>query len=194
MKPKPKKKKPNTYGVRPGAFPKDRRWRVDYDYLDKLSLEERQWLAAFTDAWVGGDFRGVDPDDWPKEVRSVVNQSKNMSRADTHTLAELQVGGLTSLTDKPRLEGPGSIDTTPVPDYLNDEDYKAARDEYRETLHQGRKPTDPVDTPAFRRAQRRLMKLVPPPTREPDEQDARQEADLFPQSGREPPGPRRRKS
>jgi len=52
----------------PGNYKKKRRhvrkhlfWRIDYDYWDKLSDEEKKWLDTFTDEYYDNVFNELDP-------------------------------------------------------------------------------------------------------------------------------------
>ena len=53
---------------------KIRRDLVDYDYIDKLSEKEKEFLNSFTEEWTGGYFRHgkkqVHPDDLKKDCYS----------------------------------------------------------------------------------------------------------------------------
>lgn len=79
------KKKKNLHGLRPATFPRSVRWRVDQDYTDKLSPEDRQFLAEFNDAYYGADFRGTDPDDWGPEERRERYRAKNAANRDLYS-------------------------------------------------------------------------------------------------------------
>ncbi len=52
--PFPSARQARGLGVRPALYPAYLRDRVDYDYIDRLSAEERTWLAAFTEEWLKG--------------------------------------------------------------------------------------------------------------------------------------------
>lgn len=47
---KPKNRRLAT--VNPKRYSRTVRWKIDYDYLDKLSPEEKKWLAEFTREWL----------------------------------------------------------------------------------------------------------------------------------------------
>ncbi len=48
------KRKVRLKSLNPQYQPRVRKELVDYDYIDKLSYEEKQWLAQFTDEYIGG--------------------------------------------------------------------------------------------------------------------------------------------
>jgi hypothetical protein len=60
-------------------------WRVDQDYAERLSTDERGWLAEFNDAYYGADFRGVAEEPWTTEARRVVYRAKNAANRDLMT-------------------------------------------------------------------------------------------------------------
>ena len=41
---------------------------IDYDYINKLSKEEKIWLNAFTEGWINADFRNPITDKMFKEI------------------------------------------------------------------------------------------------------------------------------
>lgn len=139
-------------------------WRVDYDYIDALSPEERKWLSHFSDAYYGGDFRKVDVEEWGPEERSDVNRTKNASRTDAHTLAAIGIwdaDGLTDVADlAEELESP-ELDPSPAPEYLEEPLYKEAREDFRKYLAPGRRTEDPKTHPHYYRARSRLKKVTP---------------------------------
>ena len=143
----------NTAALVPSNHPRPLQWRIDYDYVGKLSDDEQRWLANFTDAYVGGDFRKVDPAEWPAEQRSDVNRSKNASKTDAQTLNEVW-GTLSELP----LNAKAPV--SPLPDddyaYTNDPLYKSALAEYRSHLATGRKAKKPKPTPELEQARRKL--------------------------------------
>ena len=129
---------------------------VDQDYVSKLSPTEKEWLAAFNDAWVGGDFRRVPKSKWPKAARSVVNMSKNAGRVDVTTNGTA-VEGVRLEQRIADLEA----DWSETPEYLDSTEYKQALAEYRRTLNPSRKNLKPKVTPEFETAARRLKRLTP---------------------------------
>jgi hypothetical protein len=48
------------YGLIPQAFPKNKRWAIDQDYIDGLSPEEKAWLAQFNNEYYGGKVKKGD--------------------------------------------------------------------------------------------------------------------------------------
>lgn len=59
---------------------KIRRDAIDYDYVDKLSEEEKQWLNNFTEEFIGGSFnknkKQIHPDELKKDCYGR-NNSRN---------------------------------------------------------------------------------------------------------------------
>lgn len=43
-------------GLKPHYFPKTKKELIDFDYLDKLSPEELEWLSSFMEEWAGARF------------------------------------------------------------------------------------------------------------------------------------------
>lgn len=156
-------KRKNDAGLVASNFPLPDRWKFDQDYLDKLSTEERQWLAAFMDAYVGGDFRGVPREQWPLPNRSDVNRSKDAGKVDAFGLTAAGLWGAEGLANMDELAevlaSPPLPEAPPSAAYLEDPEYKAARDEFRRHLHPGH---EPKITPEYEKAARRLRKLSPP--------------------------------
>ena len=137
------------------------RWKIDYDYLRRLTPEERQWLAQFSDAHYGSDFRG-DPEAWSVPERRKVYNAKNSERGDAYAMSGLGncLGEL-----GPRLTSPSPEndprDFSDTPEYLNSDEYKRARDSFRETLSPHRTPHKPTHTPELERAHKRLETVTP---------------------------------
>lgn len=48
------------YGLIPQAFPKNKRWAIDQDYSQELSLEDQVWLAQFNNEYYGGKVKKGD--------------------------------------------------------------------------------------------------------------------------------------
>jgi hypothetical protein len=63
-KPKKKKKslreKTKFRALTKGVNLKSRGELIDYDYINKLSYEEKKWLNDFTEGWTNADFRSED--------------------------------------------------------------------------------------------------------------------------------------
>src|SRR5688572_22975843 len=45
----------------PYLYPVNRRWKVDYDYVNRLDDEAKAYLAQFTDEYYGNDFGFDEP-------------------------------------------------------------------------------------------------------------------------------------
>lgn len=186
----------SLHGLYARNFPRDRRWAIDQDYADKLTPDEKAWLAEFNDRYYGGDFRDSDPDVWDPPARSVVNRDKHASAADALTLAGLEGGaGVVPLApdgdpDSTPRDGSATGDNgnpsqsvrdwTRTPEYQDDPDYKAARAEYRQQLRQGRRDREPVASPTLERARRKLNRLIPPASSAPNGQTGHQSSNRSP--------------
>lgn len=156
-----RRKARNYHGLYPRNFAKDRRWAIDQDYLDKLSPDEREWLASFNDAYYGGDFRASDESEWGPKERSSVNRDKHASAADALTLANLAEGGTAEFEDE---DHPGARqDWSRPPEYLESPEYKETREKFRSALRQGRRDREPVPSLPLEHARRKLSRIVPPP-------------------------------
>lgn len=84
MDTKSKRKKRNSFGVIPGTHPRSVRWAVDFDYVHKLTAEEKEFLAEFTDSYYGADFRS-QPEGWDREERRKAYGRKNSANRDGFT-------------------------------------------------------------------------------------------------------------
>jgi len=147
---KPKRRKKRQYDTRPehGLYAKNYAkpvaWKIDYDYLDKLSPEMRAWLSDFSDAHYSGDFRSQHGSTWFPHERREAYVAKNAANRDSYAIAAVsnRVSHIPDLeratpSGKPRefdVAAPSPPDTRPVPEYLNSETYRAALEEYRASL------------------------------------------------------------
>ena len=52
-----KKKKKKLWGLEVNTFPRYSKGYMDYDYVEQLSDEEKEWLATFNDEYYGNTFR-----------------------------------------------------------------------------------------------------------------------------------------
>lgn len=153
------RKKKNQAGLASRNYPKPIRPFVDVDYAAKLSDEERTWLSTFLDGYYAGDFRASDDGQWPHEDRRKVWVSLNAIRRDAYAVS--QAGECLDQTDEdPRTTQDTETDEGPTPDYLNSEEYRAARAEFRANLTPGPRPTNPPQTLRFQLARKRLEKVV----------------------------------
>jgi hypothetical protein len=150
----PKPKRVGTYGLYPRNHPKSIKWRIDGDYYDKLSPEERQWMANFLDCHYAADFRG-DDGEWPTEERRKTYIAKNAANVDLLTDTETQVVPLDTFDPEAERQ-----DLNPTPAYLNEPAYKEAREQYRAHLTQGRKPVMPQETEELDAARRHLERTT----------------------------------
>lgn len=157
--PSKRRTKRGDAGARSRNFSRFTAWKVDQDYLAKLTPKERRWLAHFNDCHYGGDFRGAGAE-WSVAQRRESWNGHWAERGDLQTHAGLQ-GALEQHEDGTEHGEPASL--TPTPEYLNSPEYKAARDAFRAELQPGRRARAPVDTKKYRRAARRLAVLTPDP-------------------------------
>ena len=145
------------YGLYSRTHAKPVRWQVDWDYLDKLNPEEKAWLARFADEYYDGSFKNDGGELHTKEQRRECYRKKNSANVDVYSIYD--EGGALVRGDVPEREVE-QVRNWQTPEYLDDEDYKNARDGFRRHT-----PTDGrarfKDTPAARRAKKKLQKVVP---------------------------------
>jgi hypothetical protein len=141
------KVKPNTkpiHGVFARNYPKSVSWKVDFDYLEKLTQAELEWLAQFADRHYGGDFRGETEQDWTTEERRAAYSDKNRANRDAYTIADVS-GRMARIPDLERSTASGRARTFDVaaderldlqfgPEYLDSAAYRAAVEELRASL------------------------------------------------------------
>lgn len=120
------RKRGGSTGLAAATFPRSVAWRVDQDYADRLSSDERRWLAEFNDAFYGADFRGVPEERWSTSVRREVYRAKNAANRDLMT-CDVPAHGLDVPEETVELEELSLVDDGP----LDDERYKTAREAYR---------------------------------------------------------------
>jgi hypothetical protein len=169
---KRKFKTPPEHGLYAKNYTKPVQWKVDFDYLDKLSDEERRWLSDFSNSYYGGDFRSQHGSVWFPHERREAHVAKNAARRDVYALGQVsnRVDFIPDLEKPPRVEESKAprfeipanpkADFSPTPEYLNSESYRAAVEEYRDSLPQrgrGRKSWDPRRHEA---AKKRLERVI----------------------------------
>jgi hypothetical protein len=163
-------RKHSISGVFYRNYPRSTRWKVDQDYLSKLSREELEWLAAFNDRWVSANFSYTEPEgfpEWGQDERRAAYTAVNAANADiygkcpdeliqreTWTMVEIEGPDTHAQTALPH----ASSDTTS--EYLNSPTYKTARDSFRAHLCQKRLEISPKITPAYERAKETLERIV----------------------------------
>lgn len=152
-------------GANPRAHPKYRRWAVDFDYTQKLSREELEWLSKFSDSYYGGDFSDDEDGEWDLKSRREAYKRNNYARGDAYALAS--VGGCLEFdSDNPgkleRLEaGETVLEDDGVDDaYLNSPEYKQALIEYRATLNERANPAAPKQDLRHRWTKHKLEEVV----------------------------------
>lgn len=116
-------------------------------------------MDRFVDQIYGGDFRKDVDGKWTPEQRRKVWAELRAAREDAYGMAGL-ANGPEELPLHQEAEPVGK-DWGQSPDYLDTEEYRAARDEYRATLTQQRRPAEPEQTPRFLAARRRLGVVTP---------------------------------
>jgi len=120
-------KRGGTTGLAASTFPRSVAWRVDQDYADRLSLDERQWLADFNDRFYGADFRGETNVTWSTDERREVYRAKNAANRDLMTTDIPYHGWDMAEEETVELEEAVALDDGP----LDSPSYKAAREAYR---------------------------------------------------------------
>ena len=119
-------KRGGTTGLAASTFPRSVAWRVDQDYADFLSADERQWLADFNDRFYGADFRGETSVAWSTDERREVYRAKNAANRDVMTV-DIPHHGQDIPVETVELEDAVAFDDGP----LDSPSYKAAREAYR---------------------------------------------------------------
>lgn len=123
------------------------RWKVDYDYVDKLGPEEQAYLAQFSDEYYAGDFHYSEPFHDTKELKRERYNAQNHNWNDAMTRS----GAAMSLFPLDFEPGPDlSSDLVPSPSYQREAEYKAALTEYRKL----------VDTKQRTELQQRRLELL----------------------------------
>jgi hypothetical protein len=136
----------------PTMYPKHYRWRVDYDYLDRLTPDEAAWLAQFTDEEVAGDFRYEEPftedqDDrravWREKKRSERNFRSNgepssLNRFEQASGPQPEISTLEKASAY-HPDSPSAPDLAPTPEYLGTLEYKDAVAALRDAIDNGQK-------------------------------------------------------
>jgi hypothetical protein len=128
----------------PTMYPKHYRWRVDYDYLDRLTPDEAAWLAQFTDEEVAGDFRYEEPFTEDQEARRAVWREKKRSERNFKSGFGEPSSLDTSADEVPPAaayhpEALGAPDLAPTPEYLSTLEYKDAVAALRDAIDNGQK-------------------------------------------------------
>ena len=119
------RKRGGSTGLAAATFPRSVAWRVDQDYAERLSADERQWLAEFNDSYYGADFRGVVEGRWSTDERREVYRAKNAANRDLMT-CDVPTHGLDLPEDSVEFDEL-VLDDGP----LDEPKYKTAREAYR---------------------------------------------------------------
>lgn len=125
---KPKKKKKKSLrektkfrALTKGVNLKSRGELIDYDYVSKLSLEEKQWLNDFTEGWINADFRSDETKkvfENHEHIRKEAYRRNNYRNLDLYTKKK-PAGGLISLEEYRSTMGNKASDD-PSPEELID--------------------------------------------------------------------------
>ena len=70
------------YGDKPRHYSHSNQWKVDQDYWDKLSPEERNFLKTFNKEWTEGSFKTSRPLHKTKKQRRECYDNNNRSKRD----------------------------------------------------------------------------------------------------------------
>jgi hypothetical protein len=151
-------KSPKTYGLHARYFPRPVQWQLECDYLHKLSDEDKAYLSQFNDEFHGAAFAEDKPIHNTVELRRERYRAKNHANADAYGLAA--AGRRLDYMDDElagKLSDRNERDQSPLPRYLESDEYREALAEFREHLPKNNK-NKTVITPELTKAQRRLKK------------------------------------
>ncbi len=146
-KPKKNPRDRRRSGACPAAHQVPHRWKIDYDYVRTLSLEDEHWLAEFSDCYYAGDFKSdAETRAWSPQERRRAFTARNAGWADAYARAG-PAGALWPISDDGReladridLEEPARRQDM---SYLDTPEYREALANYRRTLAQGRRDMSP---------------------------------------------------
>jgi hypothetical protein len=146
------------FGARPRRLPLPLRWKGDQDYWDKLSVEEKQWLTEFNNAHYQNAFESDVGSEWDDENKATTRAANRAAMDDVYGQASA-VGAISEFRPGEQDYG-NAVDPALPLKYLNSEEYKAARDEFRDQLPKTRKLLLPKETPKFHSTRAQLEKVV----------------------------------
>lgn len=106
--------------------------KVDYDYLDKLTDEDREKLALMTDAVIGAEPKALAALNVPEARKREIYREKNAANRDLYANVKGRKR-LYSLSVE-TYDGVATGDESPTPAYLEAPEYKAALREYRDAI------------------------------------------------------------
>jgi hypothetical protein len=91
---------PDTINLERGTYPKNARWKVDQDYIEKLGPEERKWLSKFLKEYVKAAVKKNDTSALhnTKELRRSCYNASNACRRDLMAILG-GTGGLSTLIE-----------------------------------------------------------------------------------------------
>lgn len=150
-------KRRGTYGAYSKNHPRSVQWMVDYDYLNKLSDEEKEWLAQFTDEWVGGDLSSEAPLHATPEQRKAAYRKNNSQKRDWYSKMDAQGRLSRRGVGMPKVSE--DEDDSPTPEYLNYPGYKRAVSEFRALMPEDLRRRTP-DSEEVRRALGKIQRIV----------------------------------
>lgn len=126
---KPNKRK-LPYGLHPRSFSRVVRDQVDQDYVDKLSDEDKEWLAKFNQAFYDGNFKGEGKEDWTTDQRRAAYRANNARKRDVYGRAR-GLGALAYSDTLDRESQSDEPDLEPSPAYLDTVEWREAVAEWR---------------------------------------------------------------
>lgn len=89
---------PKRSPLDPHSYGKSTSWKVDMDYVEKLSPEDRAWLEKFCLGEYGGSTNGLHS---PDQMRDVWRDKKRASKDVLNTAVSIEVTQPTSTTPSP---------------------------------------------------------------------------------------------
>ena len=87
------------YGLITQAFPKNKRWSIDQDYVESLSQSDKEWLAQFNNEYYGGKVKKGDTTALHNtdDLRQDCYRRNNLSNRDLLSIKECS--GLIEIDD-----------------------------------------------------------------------------------------------
>ena len=134
-----KKGPKNLMGLKASHFRRPLRWKIDQDYIHKLSTEEKEWLAKFNREWVGNEFNA------DTGLHKTQKQKlENYGNQDAIRRDIMAVGYKEPLTEhnEPQLSGTRAEDIAEIKKHLKSKRLRRLLHKVPKQVLKGRRPTD----------------------------------------------------